>query len=177
MGLGGRNFILTDHQCLKSQKQKFSPKHSKLCVLAEISLRTSGQKLRSGPPNAGKQAFWDPRQPDLLTFPDEKTVGLKNFGLIFQFPQEEHLEELEFPRPLLRIERFVPRGAAEWSEKLVPGSKFRSLASKRIKSEVNFPGAICLEALVLLGSCPRPLGVQKICEKKLVLIFIRAILA
>ena len=28
-------------------------------VLGRISLRTSGQKLRSGPPNPGKQAFWD----------------------------------------------------------------------------------------------------------------------
>ena len=38
-----------------SQRRKISPKTE---VFGRTSLRTSGQKLRSGPPNPGKQAFW-----------------------------------------------------------------------------------------------------------------------
>ena len=38
-----------------AQKRKISPKTE---VFGQTSLRTSGQTLRSGPPNPGKQAFW-----------------------------------------------------------------------------------------------------------------------
>ena len=53
-------------------------------VFGRISLRTSGQKLRSGPPNARKKTSILGR-----TTPRRrpwKNFGLKNFGLIFRSP-------------------------------------------------------------------------------------------
>ena len=50
-------------------------------VLARISLRTSGQKLRSGPPNPGKTSILGrTSRADV----HEKNFGQKNFGLIFR---------------------------------------------------------------------------------------------
>ena len=49
-------------------------------VFGRISLRTSGQKLRSGPPNPGKTSILErTARADI----HEKNFGLKNFGLIF----------------------------------------------------------------------------------------------
>ena len=55
-----------------SSGTKIQPKEE---VFGRISLRTSGQKLRSGPPNAGKkQAFWDghPAQTSMKKLRSEK---------------------------------------------------------------------------------------------------------
>ena len=57
------------------QKRKISPKTE---VFGQTSLRTSGQKLWSGPPNLEKQAFWHGHAART------STKKLKNFGLIFR---------------------------------------------------------------------------------------------
>ena len=52
--------------------------HPKELGLAQISLRTSGQKLGSGPPNPEKQALWHRH----AVRTSMKNFGLINFGLI-----------------------------------------------------------------------------------------------
>ena len=48
--------VLSGRQPALQSGTKIQPKEE---VFGRISLRTSGQKLRSGPPNPGKQAFWN----------------------------------------------------------------------------------------------------------------------
>ena len=57
---------------------KIQPKEE---VFGRRSLRTSGQKLRSGPPNPGKISILAPTSRADV---HEKNFGLKNFGLIFR---------------------------------------------------------------------------------------------
>ena len=57
---------------------KIQPKEE---VFGRISLRTSGQTLRSGPPNPGKNKHFGM---DMPRGRPRKNFGLKNFGLIFR---------------------------------------------------------------------------------------------
>ena len=56
-------------------------------VLARISLRTSGQKLRSGPPSPGKQAFWDghPARTSMKKLRSEKLRADFSFPISWRF--------------------------------------------------------------------------------------------
>ena len=57
----------------KIPETKHQPKEE---VFGWTSLRTSGQKLRSGPPNLGKN------ETSILAWTCHEKIGLKNFGLI-----------------------------------------------------------------------------------------------
>ena len=61
-----------------AMERKISPKTE---VFGRTSLRTSGQKLRSGPPNPGKNKHFGT---DMPRGRPQKNFGLKNFGLIFR---------------------------------------------------------------------------------------------
>ena len=63
---------------LRSSGTKNQPKEE---VFGRISLRTSSQKLRSGPLNPGKESIGAPTSRADI---HEKTFGLKNFGLIYR---------------------------------------------------------------------------------------------
>ena len=63
----------------KTKKRKISPKTE---VFGRTSLRTSGQKLRSGPPNPGKTSI--SARACRADVHKKKKIGLKNFRLIFR---------------------------------------------------------------------------------------------
>ena len=66
----------------KSETKK-QPKEE---VFGRTSLRTSGQKLRSGPPKLEKTSIGGRGHAAWTS--TKKNFGLKNFGLIFSFPRK-----------------------------------------------------------------------------------------
>ena len=79
-----------ENRLLGKSGTKIQPKEE---VFSRISLRTSGQKLRSGPPNPGKASILErTSRADV----HEKNFGLKNFGLIFQTPPSYGFGTLRF---------------------------------------------------------------------------------
>ena len=75
-----RRVLNTEKRCdaIQNSGTKIQPKEE---VFSRISLWTSGQKLRSGPPNPGKTSIFGT---DIPRGRPWKNVGLKKFGLIFR---------------------------------------------------------------------------------------------
>ena len=90
------------------QKRKVSPKTE---VFGRTSLRTSGQKLRSGPPNPGKNKHLGT---DMPRGRPRKNFGLKNFGLMFRSLTWSSLCPIFWP--------FLRSPAQAWTIKAVRGT-------------------------------------------------------